>query len=164
MNFALSNIFINKIFSNDVYTKNIFKGFLYPRGNNNIQKEIAAIQPPALYVCNTDWKSSSGIHWLLILYLSNLTIFFDPFGFSEQVYNLPFIVERGSIPVQRNIFTVQNWDTRSVACGHFVLIYGLLLARGHTLNDINNIFLPNTESNDSIAINLISWLKRKMYL
>lgn len=162
MNLPLSNIFINKIFLQDIYTNQIFRGFLYPRGNPNIRKEIATIQPPALYVCNTDFANSPGLHWLLILYLPNVTLFFDPFGFSEQVYNLPFIVERDNIPVKRNIFPVQNWDSRSVACGHFVIIYGLLLARGFSLNGINNIFSQNSELNDNIAIKFISWLKTRL--
>ena len=161
MNLPLSNIFINKVFLTDKYTKPVFKGFLHPRGNPNIQYEIKQIRPPALFVCNTDYYNSSGKHWLLIYYLPNLTIFFDPFGFSEQIYELPFIVERDKVPVKRNIFTVQNWNTHSIACGHFVLVYGLLLARGYSLNSVNNIFLKNhSEVNDCIAINFVTWLKK----
>lgn len=158
----LTNLFLHDIFSNDLYTRKIFKGFIYPRGNKNIQKQISNITTPALYICNTDFADSEGLHWLLVLYLDNQTIFFDPFGLSPDIYNYPFLVERSIIPVTRNIFTVQNWSSRSVACGHFVLIYGLLLARGYSLNVINNIFHPaDTESNDTLAIDFILWLKQR---
>ena len=79
-------------------------------------------------------------------------------------YNYPFIVERSIAPVERNTFQVQNWSSRSIACGHFIIIYGLLIARGFELYEINKVFHPvNTELNDISAVEFVKWLKQNAY-
>ena len=159
----LTNFFIEDIFLRDLYTQKIYKGFIYPRGNINIREEISKIKPPAIYVVNTDYKKRGGLHWILLVYLENKTLFLDPFGFSNLTYNYPFLVERGIAPVTRNIFKVQNWHTRSISCGHFIIIYGLMIARNFSLYEINNYFHPvDTEFNDILAIDFVIWLKEYM--
>lgn len=161
-NHALSNYFLHKILSTDYYTKPLFRGFLFPRDNPDILEKIKKISPPSIFVVNTDFIKEPGLHWVLVIYLKNITLWLDPFGLPSLIYNLPIIVERKNIPVTRNIFTVQNFDTRSITCGHFVLIYALLIARGYNFVQINNIFTENTELNDFIAIEVITWLNQQL--
>ena len=125
MDHALNNREIFNILTNHPDTKNIFKGFLYPR-----DKERPVFVTPALYVVNTDYMKGPGIHWLLILFKKNKTIFFDPFGLPPSAYDFPFVVEYSNNAVTYNTFTVQNFDSRSYTCGHFVSIYSILLNQG----------------------------------
>lgn len=164
MNTPLSNHFLDGIFTSDPYTKKYYKGSIYPRGNPDIKKIISKIKPIEFYILNTDYYTNPGIHWCLIAYFKKYTVFIDPFGLPPYVYNLPFLIEYKINPVRRNIFTVQNFNSRSIACGHFVIIYGLLLARGYSLYKINSFFDPkNTYLNDQIALDFVSWLKNTYY-
>ena len=82
----LSNIEIENLLSAHPATKDIYKGFLYPRDT-----KTPKISPPALYVVNTDYAKGPGIHWILIYYLKDKTVFFDPFGLSPDTHNFPFV-------------------------------------------------------------------------
>ena len=159
MNHALNNKEIDRVLKNHPATKNIFKGFLYPR-----DKKIPEIEPPALYVINTDYLAGPGLHWVLIVYLDSKTIFVDPYGLSPDVYGFPIVAEHSNNPVTYNIFTVQNFTSRSYACGHFVILYAILLARGYSLKSIEQKFTQNTEVNDNIAIEVVTWIFNNMSL
>ena len=153
----LNNLEINTILSVHPATKNIYKGFLHPR-----DRRIPKIAPPALYIVNTDYSDGPGLHWILIYYFKERTIFFDPFGLSPDVHNFPLVVERKNNPVTYNTFTVQNFTTRSYSCGHFVIIYAILLSQGYSLKDIELFFEKDSEINDSIAITVVTWLSNTM--
>ena len=153
----LNNLEIEKLLSAHPATKNIYKGFLYPRDT-----KTPKIYPPALYIVNTDYAEGPGLHWILIYYLKNKTIFFDPFGLSPDIHNFPFVVERNNNPVTYNTFTVQNFTSRSYSCGHFVIIFAILLSQGYTLKDIEKLFVKDREINDNIAISIITWLSKLM--
>ena len=77
----LTDFFIEDIFLRDLYTQKIYKGFIYPHGNINIREEISKIKPPAIYVVNTDYKKRGGLHWILLVYLENKTLFFRSLWF-----------------------------------------------------------------------------------
>ena len=66
----LNNLEIEKLLSAHPATKNIYKGFLYPHDT-----KTPKISPPALYIVNTDYAEGPGLHWILIYYLKNKTIF-----------------------------------------------------------------------------------------
>jgi hypothetical protein len=156
----LSNIDIDKILKSDRYTKKIYKGFLFPRENEDLSVKLDNLQVPSLYIVNTDYITESGLHWLLVIYCETRTLYFDPVGFPSLIYNLPFVIERLDTPLLRNIFTAQNYKSRSLSCGHFVVAYALLLARGLDFIDINRIFSKDGELNDEIVIEFIAWLAR----
>lgn len=159
MNHALNNKEISRVLNKHTATKNIFKGFLYPR-----DEKTPEFQTPALYVINTDYLAGPGLHWVLILYLESKTIFVDPYGLSPDVYGFPIVAEHSDNPVTYNIFTVQNFTSRSYACGHFVIIYAILLAQGYSLKEIEKEFTKNAEINDGIAIEVVTWLFNNMSL
>ena len=156
---ALDNHEINRLLSAHSATKNIYNGFLYPR-----DEKLPKISPPALYVVNTDYLNGPGLHWVLILFLRDKTIFVDPFGLSPDVHDFPLAVERVNNPVTYNIFTVQNFTTRSYSCGHFVILYAILLSQGFTLKNIETFFTKDTELNDNIATDVVTWLFDSMNL
>ena len=153
----LSNTEIQNLLSAHPATKKIYKGFLFPR-----DRKRPKISPPALYILNTDYAQGEGIHWILIYFLKNKTVFFDPFGLSPDIHNFSFVVERNNNPVTYNTFTVQNLTSRSYSCGHFVILYAILLSRGHTLKDIEKLFGKDREENDNIAISIVTWLCETM--
>ena len=159
--YPLSNIDIIKLFSEDLYTANIFKGELFPRENRNIFKIIKKVKPPAMYLVNTDLKLKEGMHWLIVYYLETVTIFFDPLGYTPVIYAYPFMAARNNVPVIMNTHNLQSFNTSY--CGHYCLVYGLLLARGYSLFDINTKFFfdHKTVLNDSIVNNIIKWLSPK---
>ena len=159
MKHALNSSEINRILSSHPSSKNIFKGFLYPR-----DQKLPKISPPALYVVNTDYLSGPGAHWVLILFLRDKTFFLDPFGLSPDVHKFELAVENSNNAVTYNIFTVQNFASRSYACGHFVIIYAILLCKGYSLKSIEKIFTKDTELNDNIAIDVVTWLFKNMNL
>ena len=159
MDHALNNREIASILARHSATKNIFKGFLHPR-----DKERPAIKTPSLYVINTDYITGPGLHWVLILYQKNTTIFFDPFGLSPDIHNFQFVTEHSNNSVTYNIFTVQNFSSRSYACGHFVITYGILLCKDYSLKNIEKLFTKDKELNDRIAIDFVSWLSKNMNL
>lgn len=169
MKHPLSNQDIDKILTNHPQTRDVYKGYLFPR-DEDIQSVLKNIKIPALYVINTDYIKGPGKHWVLVLYRKDLTLFFDPFGLSEDVHKLNFVVERKNNDVLRNTFTVQDFHSRSFACGHFVILYAIHLAKGRTrFKRLNSKFTKNTPLNDSIAIDTVQWLnslhrKKKMFL
>ena len=159
--YPLSNIEIIKLFSEDLYTANIFKGEIFPRENRNIISKIKKVKPPAMYLINTDLKLKGGMHWLILYYLETVTIFFDPLGFTPVIYAYPFIAVRENLPIIMNSFSLQSYN--SSYCGHYCLVYGLLLARGYSLFEINRQFFygNKTALNDSIVDNITKWLSKK---
>lgn len=161
---ALTNHEIAKILSTHSETRNIFEGFLYPRDVDYTDDELDSIKTPSLYVINTDYIKGPGEHWVLILYLHEKSLFFDPFGLSPDTHDFPFVVERDNNEVGYNIFTVQNFESRSVSCGHFVILYAILLCQGYTLKSIEKLFSSDKVLNDVMAIEIVTWLFHVMNL
>ena len=159
---ALTNIEINNILYKDKYTKNIYRGQLVARENNKIQKIINNLKIPSLILFNTDTKNSPGMHWLVVLYKEDITIFFDSMGFCPILYRFPFICARKGLPVMMNTLNKQKLNN-SVLCGHFSIIYALCLARGYSLYQINNFFYEDPLLNDPIALTIYQWIKKQFY-
>ena len=158
---ALSNHTINRILFFDKYTKNIYRGQIVARENPEIKKIVASLPIPSIVLYNTDTKEGYGLHWLVVIYLKNKTIFYDPLGYTPVLHALPFVASRKRVPVLMNTHNTQLLKNSSY-CGHFVIVYTLLLARGKTLFQINNLFTKNTALNEIIAGDLIKWLEKIM--
>ena len=157
MNHALSNFEIKTFLKSDPVAKKYFKGFLFPRDDLKIVKTVKNIKTPSLYVINTDFITGKGLHWVLVFYTAKKTYFFDSLALPPILYNFFTIIERKNLPVIRNTFTVQNISEESFSCGHFVIVYAVLLTRGYSLVEINKIFSKNRALNDKIVV---SWLGR----
>ena len=158
---ALTNIEINNILYSDVYTKKIYRGQIIARGNSDIQKIVNNLKIPSLVLFNTDFKDGIGMHWLVVLYKKEVTIFFDSMGFSPIMYRLPYICSRKGLPVIMNTRNVQNLVSSSL-CGQFVTIYSMCLARGYSLNQINNFFYKDPTLNEAIVLHLFRWVKKTL--
>lgn len=165
MSYPLTNRDIDRLLGTHPATKEIYKGFLHPRDDKFIDEKIAAISPPSLYVINTDYIDKPGEHWLLVVYLKEKTYFIDPFGLNPAIYRFYFLVERDNNPVTYNTYTVQDFHSRSIVCGHFVVIYAILISKGYNLKDIEYLFHPtDTVINDKIVSEILKWLILKMSL
>jgi len=160
---ALTNIEINNILYNDTHTRKIYRGQIIARGNNNIQKIINNLKIPSLVLFNTDFKDGLGMHWLVVLYKKEVTVFFDSMGFSPIMYRFPYICSRKGLPVVMNTRNVQNLIDSSL-CGHFVIIYSMCLARGYTLKQINNFFYKDPSLNEAIVLHLFQWVKKTLQI
>ena len=159
MVFPLTNKEIIVFFKKDFHAQKIFKGQLIARENPNIKKIIKKFKPPAMVLLNTDRKDRLGMHWLVIHYKKNKTVFFDSLGKCPNQYAFPYSVTRSSLPVIRNTFNLQHLS--SSYCGHFSVIYALLLARNYTLNEINKFFTKKNPSlNEAIAGEVLRWLRK----
>ena len=156
----LSNHDIRYIFLKDIYAKKYFLGNIIAIGNPNIVNIIENIKPPKFVIINTAGKNKPGLHWVLVFYFKNITIFLDPFGFNPQFYNFLYIHNRKDVPLLRNTWRggQQPLAVDSYYCGHYVVLYGLLLSRGIKLEDINNCFTKFPRINDSIANDIVKWL------
>ena len=158
---ALTNIEINNILYKDEYTKKIYRGQFIARENNKIQKIINNLKAPSLVLYNTDNKDGVGMHWLVVMYKKDVTIFFDSMGFCPILYRFPFICSRKGVPVIMNTVNKQKLNN-SVLCGHFSVIYALCLARGYNLSEINSFFHEKPDLNDSIALKIYQWIKKTL--
>ena len=158
----MSNLDINKNFLNNKYTKKIYKGVLKPRGNKKILQIVENIKAPSLWLVNTDYdlKGHFGLHWLLVYYKNKETIFFDPLGLSASLYEYYFIGSRHGLPLTRNTNSPQPLTVTSFYCGHYCVIYGLLLAKNKNLYQIKKLFTKNQLLNDMIAGDIVKWLKK----
>ena len=158
---ALTNIEIHNILYNDKFTKKIYKGQIIARENHQIKKIIKNLKTPSLVLYNTDKKESIGMHWLIIFYDKNKTIFFDPLGYSPTMYAFPYIVSRKRLPVIMNPSNVQHLKNSSL-CGHFCVLYSLLLARKFKLKKINDFFSEDIKLNEAIIIPILKWVKKRL--
>ena len=158
---AMTNIAIEKVLMKDEFCQKIFKGCIYARGNPDIITNVNDIRPPSMYIVNTDYKFGPGLHWVLVYYKSDHTIFFDSLGLSTSLYSLPFLVERKGLPVVRNTQSIQPLNLSSFYCGHHVVVHALLLARGKSLTQARKYFTQNQLCNDQIASIILKCLQKK---
>lgn len=159
---AMSNITIENFLMKDQFCRKIFKGCIYARGNPDIIANVNDIRAPSMYIVNTDYKSGPGLHWVLVYYKTDHTIFFYSLGLSSSIYSLPFLVEREGLPVLRNTQSIQPLNLSSFYCGHHVVIHALLLARGKTLTQTKTYFTQNQACNDRIASIILKWLQKNL--
>ena len=82
------------------------------------------LQFPSAYICNTDYSTGPGIHWIAIRFNSPETCeFFDSFGQFPSKYGpefCDFIDKNSKICVFNN---VKLQGTNSDTCGYHVLYY-----------------------------------------
>ena len=156
----LSNYDIRYIFLKDFYAKKYFLGNIVAIGNPNIINIIENIKPPKFVIINTAAEDKPGLHWILIFYFKNRTVFLDPFGYNPSYYEFLFVHNRKDVPLLRNTHSggQQPLAVNSYYCGHYVTIYGLLLSRGKTLDDINRYFTKFPQINDIVVNDIIKWL------
>lgn len=161
MVYPLSNREIIKLIKNDFYGKKKFRGQIIARENPDIKKIVKKFKTGDIILLNTDRKDRIGMHWLVVQYRNDKTIFFDSLGKCPNQYAYPYTVSRRGLPVIRNTHKLQNLN--SSYCGYFSVIYALLLARDYTLNEINKFFKQKKlYLNEDIAYEIIKWLQSKM--
>ena len=136
----LNSDIINKILYKCPITSNIYKG-IKARGDITIKTAHTSA-----FILNTGFKWK-GIHWLLLYFNPEYTLFFDSYGFSPDIYNYPFVAERNGRPLIRNTATLQSYT--SSVCGHWVIYILYHILGGQSLYSILERFIgQSTHMND----------------
>lgn len=108
---------------------------------------------PSVYVINTGY-ARAGVHWVLALFTSSCTVFFDSFGRSPNEVLLAGQVKRFNTCILYNTKRLQH--SKSSVCGHWVIYYTYFLCKGQSLSEINSKFSSsNLSANDHIVYTFV---------
>ena len=113
---------------------------------------------PRAVIHNTGYLLN-GIHWVLILYIKDCTLFFDSFGRSPSEVLLESSVIVKNLPILYNTQILQH--SKSKVCGHWTIFYLVLLCSGYSLQKINRKFSKNLLKNDLVVFNFVKKLGEK---
>ena len=106
---------------------------------------------PCSYVINLDDSSKDGSHWVaLYVDLFNNATYFDSFGISPLVEEVLTLMNR----LSRNQWTFNEkrlQDIRSNACGYYCTLFLLLIGRGLSLNEFQDLFSDDYKLNDLLV-------------
>lgn len=154
----LSNFEIISICNKNKLLKKHFLG-VFPRGKY-VNRNLCKI--PSFFIQNNDFMNEAGRHWLLILYTHKMTYFFDPFGFSPELYGFNLILERNNLPIIRSCKQIQS--STSNACGyHCIVVAFLILHKKSFHNILNNFYSTNLTDNDSKVYKIVKkWRNIKL--
>ena len=105
---------------------------------------------PCGFVANTDPSSQSGTHWIAFYFASeHKAEFFDSYGQPPDHYRDSFVdfLDKHSYEWDFNKRKLQSiW---SDVCGQYCIFYLSHRARGHSMNQIVQMFTANTMLNDA---------------
>ena len=145
--FALSGHEISNILNRCPVTSKYFKNIK----TRDIPIPQNPTKLPSVYVLNTGY-AREGVHWVLVLFTADCTIFFDSFGRSPNELLVASQVKRFNTGILYNIKRLQH--SKSSVCGHWVIYYTYFLCKGQSLTEINTKFSPtNFRENDKIVYN-----------
>ena len=113
---ALSNIEIKKLLYKNRYTKKSFRNVL---SRGRLPKNIKTF--PSFYIINSDYYDGKGVHWLVIAFFKEYTLFLDSFGLSPVYYNFPIVVKQSGKPLIQNTLRLQSFN--SDTCGPFAIYF-----------------------------------------
>jgi hypothetical protein len=106
--------------SMDPWTSTVFKGFGM-RDSEQLPGLLDTFRP-ALYVLNTDVESGKGEHWCVVFFARRgVCEFFDPFGFSPEVYGFKPLLTFYSSYIEYSNICVQS--VMSKACAYHCLFF-----------------------------------------
>ena len=136
---------IRAALTSDVHARPRLAGvFSYDQVVRNIAGENERI-----YVFNTQPSLRPGEHWMVFATRNSEAHYFDSFGRHPRMYpQLSTTLERTFKTIYWNNTPFQSPST--TVCGDYTVIFALLFARGHGLQDIVNWFatFPNSEVRD----------------
>ena len=149
---CISSPFLNKFF-----------GGVYPRSFYPDSQKIGSNK---FYIYNNQMEDSAGMHWIMIFYMKDKTIFWDSFGFGESFWGYWDIVENKGLPLTRNVRQIQ--DFLNPTCGHHAIFVAYCLAKGLKLNVITEkIYSRDTIYNDQLVFNFVkklAWKHQKIII
>ena len=125
----LDTIQIENILYNDIPSRKFFRSI---RSRGRLPGVVKT--RPSFYIINTDYYYKQGLHWLLVAFFEDYTIFFDSFGLSPVLYNYPLLVRQGGRPLIQN--TQQLQSLTSSACGYYCIYFIYFLSRGECFTKI----------------------------
>ena len=106
---------------------------------------------PCFYIINLDNSSKDGSHWvaLYVDFFNNAT-YFDSFGEPPLVEEVSVLLEKLS-PNQWTFNTKMVQDIKSDACGHYCSLFLILLGKGVSLKEFQNLFSDEYAFNDLLV-------------
>lgn len=136
----MNTLQLDSVLRSDPYSANLYRG-TYARDDfpkNAVRK--------GLYICNTDKRSEPGTHWIACyLTKSGDNLYFDSFGLEPYLPEFKSVLlSRPNSAVSYCQASLQSYDT--VTCGHYCLIFCLLIARGYSLDKIVAILNSSPDS------------------
>lgn len=138
----LSNVEISKYMARRMGSK-----FMGCYARNNLPQLLST----GFYVVNLDDQHNPGTHWVGMSVVSSEIIYFDSFGF---ICPKEIITRKGDRVIWYSSHDIQN--TRSVACGYYVLYFLSELNKGRVKNDILLDFENDGSlDNDTLLKNLL---------
>ena len=104
----------------------------------------------AAIIVNTDPSDMPGQHWVAYYMDGRSSEFFDSYGLSPQIYNLPKANHHNTAPIQ---------SISSIHCGVFVTYYLLCRSRNISLSHILSKFYRDPNKlwfNDDLVVNYLN--------
>ena len=145
----LDSLKIKKILYNDHFSRKYFRN-ISARGK--LPRVIKTY--PSFYILNTDFYYKPGLHWLLLCFFEEYTIFFDSFGLSPVYYNFPILVKQNSNTLVQSTLRLQSLD--SSACGYYCIYFIYFLSRNIPFTEILKHFSKSNKIwNDKYVYNFI---------
>lgn len=142
---------IDLILSNNEHTKDLYDGVY---AVDNLMKLTFK---PRLLICNTDVSTSSGKHWVLMLFKSDIVEFFDPLGKDPNEYHTDFVKYMSQYGTHCKYMVGNIQEINSSLCGHYCVLYSIyrcmsvsmidVLYRLNMLNVLNVVKLLSEDNN-----------------
>lgn len=150
----LNSLQLSKLLYKDKHSRKHFRGIL---ARGKVPKAINKF--PSFYILNTDYYWKKGIHWIVIGFFKDYTLWFDSFGLSPILYNFPFIVQqKGKLLLQN---TLQLQSLNSSACGYYCVYIIYFLCREKPLSEILQHFSKSNKNwNDKYVYNFVKNLAK----
>lgn len=107
------------------------------------------------YICNTDFYSKKGKHWVVIYHNQNTPYveYFDSLGQKPTKLFIDFMSQRG----KQILYSKKRIQSRkSIACGYFCLYFIYLRSRYVEFSDIINNFSNDMINNEKYVIDFVN--------
>ena len=124
----------------------------------NLRPPRIVKKTPQIYIQNTGYLAN-GIHWVLIIFEAENTIFFDSFGRDPKDLYLEASTAQPYKTITYNPFHLQSEN--SEVCGHYILFVLYFLSLKKTLFQINKFFTADRRNNDKLVYNFVSKLAER---
>jgi hypothetical protein len=152
MIFDMDELTIKTILTNDKFVNlnGVFPKDIKPDGKKRV----------GFYIINTGLSTTVGEHWVALYTTPTKTIYFDSFGRTPKVFPLIFDLCK-KLSFTKNIIynNTQIQNKKMGTCGHYVLLFCLILARNHVFQKFLGFFDTNYTQNDRNVCYII----RKLY-
>ena len=131
----MNTLQISSILKSNTWSSKIFIGVL-PR-DHFVRFNIIY---PSLFVCNTDNSDQPGTHWVAAYFSKDQKCeYFDSYGIPPLFDDLRLKLLSIDRDFVYNRSTLQGLNTD--VCGVYCVVFAVMRAKGHTLNDIVTTFL-----------------------